>query len=465
MYRVLWLLLLLTFSTSLLSQDSVVLQQIQYEGNKKTKPKVIQRELLFQPGDTLSLLEIEQLFSDTRLQILSTGLFNDVILNLSDYRTAEGTTDITITVEENWYLFPVPIFELADRNFSVWWNEQDKSLARTNYGVRINHFNTTGNRDALKLVAHLGYTRKLELQYGYPYWKWNNKLGIAGNIIYSDTKEIAYKTENNKSLFYKDEDERNMLSRFRVGPELKYRPSVYSFHSLRIEYHHNKIDEIIATDLNPDYFQDGRTDLRFFFIEYDYSYDKRTYPSYPLGGYLIFGNIKKEGLGIFDGFNNLSISFGFEKHFSLKEKFILSSRNKAKANITRGDVAFANNTGIGWGSDIVGGYELYVMDGTDYYISGNSVKWLLYDNNKSTASWLPEQFRKMNISIFLRANFDFAYVNEPLYIETNFLNNRWIYGYGPAVDLILFNNFQYSFEYSINDIGEKGLYFSNRVNF
>ena len=58
----------------------------------------------------------------------------------------------------------------------------------------------------------------------------------------------------------------------------------------------------------------------------------------------------------------------------------------------------------------------------------------------NTAKWLPRQFKKMNLTVFARANFDFAYINEPTYFETNTLNNRFIYGYGPAVDIILFNN-------------------------
>ena len=30
---------------------------------------------------------------------------------------------------ENWYIFPIPKFELADRNFNVWWKEQKIRLA------------------------------------------------------------------------------------------------------------------------------------------------------------------------------------------------------------------------------------------------------------------------------------------------------------------------------------------------
>jgi hypothetical protein len=71
----------------------------------------------------------------------------------------------------------------------------------------------------------------------------------------------------------------------------------------------------------------------------------------------------------------------------------------------------------------------------------------------------------MNMSVFLRFNLDAAYVNERTYVDTNTLNNRIIFGYGPALDLILFNNFLFSFEYSFNDIGDQGLYLISSISF
>jgi len=459
------LLLLLNICGLTAQSDYIIVKDIITTDNYQTTDKVILRELTFEKGDTIYLDQLEDNLSRSKLQILSTGLFNSALLNIKNYDGNSPYCDIEIILEENWYIYPVPIFELADRNFNVWWSEQGKSLSRVNYGVRISHYNFTGNRDPLKFKMHFGFTRKFELSYQYPYWLIDNKLGIGGTIFYSDNKEIGYKTVGNKTLFGKAEDERKLLSRFRVGPELKYRPDVYNYHSLRVEYHHNSIDTFVSQTLNPDYFLDGKTDLRFFYIEYDYNFDKRLLSYYPLGGYLLFANVKKEGLGIFNDFNNFSITAGFEKHHAFNEKLIAGTRNKGKTNLTRNTVAFANNTGIGWDGDIVGGYELYVMDGTDFFISMNTLKHRIADQNLNTIKWLPRQFRKMNFTLFLRANFDFAYIHEPTYTDTNDLNNRWIYGFGPAVDIILFNNFLISFEYSFNDIGERGLYFSNSFAF
>ena len=77
------------------------------------------------------------------------------------------------------------------------------------------------------------------------------------------------------------------------------------------------------------------------------------------------------------------------------------------------------------------------------------------------AKWLPYQFRQMNFKLFARFNFDTAYVNEETYKEGNTLNNRWLLGYGPAIDMILFNTYRLSFEYSFNDLGEQGLFINS----
>ena len=445
--------------------EPIIIDEIILEGNKHTKDRVILQEINLSLGDTIWTNELQSVYREIKLQILSTGLFNDVVVKLQGYTPDQQRAKLKVSLEENWYLFPVPIFELADRNFSVWWSEQGRSLSRVNYGFRVAHYNLTGNKDPIKLKVQFGYTKKYELTYTYPYLSNNSNWGIGGSIFYAENKEIAYITQNNKTLFAKHPDERRMLSRFRIGPEIKYRPDANFFHAFRIEYHRNTIDPFVATDLNPNYFLEGNTSIQFLYMEYDFNYDRRLYRHYPLGGFLLFGNIKKEGFSVFNEFDNLSITAGIEKHWLLKPKLILSTRNKAKTNLIRNTVAYANNTGLGWSQDIVTGYELYVMDGTDYFISMNALKFQLFDNNMNTVKWMPTQFRKMNLSLYLRLNFDFAYVYEPTYIEGNDLNNRIIHGFGPALDIIMFNNYLFSFEYSYNDIGERALYFHNAIAF
>ena len=273
-------------------------------------------------------------------------------------------------------------------------------------------------------------------------------------------------TEENKPLFRQLDDERILLQRFRTSFGLKHRPDIFNFHDFKIEYHHNQIDEFVAKELNPDYFLEGKTEFRYFAIKYDYVHDRRVFNLYPQGGFLLFLNVTKEGLGIHNDFNNLSISAGFEKYFSFGENWIWGGRIKAKTNVIRNQVAFANNTGLGYGNNIVRGYELYVVDGTDYALLKSSIRFKIFEKNKDWGKYMVlRQFKKMNIRWFLRANLDFGYVNEPTYVDTNTLNNRLLIGYGPAMDILLYHTYILSLEYSFNHLGESGLYIQSSFNF
>ncbi len=463
--RVLFILFSLHISSSASAQEAyVVIQELHLYGNNKTKDRVVLRELDMFPADTIYLKELAQRIILNEKRLLSTALFTDVNINVKNWDTEAHTCDLFIEMQENWYIYPSLIFELADRNFNVWWQEQGRSLDRVNYGLRMDHINLTGHRDRLKVKLQFGYTRKYELRYDYPYL--NRKWGFSGSVFFSERKEIGYITQGNKTLFHKEEDERRLLSRFRIGGTVNFRPELFTFNTLRFEYHHNTIDEIVASELNPNYFLNGDTNLRFFRLEYDLQHDRRVFIQYPEAGHLFFFNIKKEGLGIYDDYNNLSVFGGFEKYFNYRRNWIFAFRAKAKTNLIRDQIAFANNTGLGYGSDVISGYELYVLDGTDYFLYQSSIKYRLIDSIKDLGDNMPlNQFRRMSIKVFLRFNLDGGYVNEPAYRLTNDLNNQWIIGYGPAIDIILWNTFIIKAEYGFNELGESGFILQSGLTF
>lgn len=438
-------------------REYVVIQEIHLNGNEKTESRILFRELDYFPGDTLFLDEMVYQLKLTQNRLLSTGLFTDVIVNLSNWKVMERQADINIAVQENWYLYPSIIFGLADRNFNVWWKEMNRSLDRVNYGLRLDHINLTGNRDKFKAKAQFGYTRKFEIKYEYPYL--DNKWGYAASVLYSDNKEIGYQTIGNKTIFEKLEDERKLLYKRKVGGALNYRPTLFDYHTLRLEYNHNSIDKIVADELNHDYFLNGNTELRFFMLEYTYDYDKRVFFQYPIDGHRISLSLKKEGLGVIGNYNNFLLYSGGEIYLPFR-KWIFANRLKFKVSLIRDKVAFANNTGLGYGEDNVNGYELYVLDGTDFGIFQSSLRYNIVDKFFNLGSNMPiDQFKKMSFKVFLRFNVSAAYVHEPTYKETNFLNNQIIVGYGPAIDLVLWNNFILKAEYSFNELGEHGFIF------
>lgn len=460
-------LLFLLFTTLCFSQQNFfVISEISVNGNKKTKDKIVERELDLIVGDTIYTEGLSQLITENEKRVLNTGLFTDVKINIKDWDDEKRQARIEIMLVENWYIYPAPIFELADRNFNVWWNEMNRSLERVNYGLRATHINLTGNRDKLKFILQRGYTDKYELDYNYPYLDKNQTIGIRFNIFYAERTEIGFRTIGNKTEFFRDlENDRILLSRFRLNTRLQYRPSLYQNHNFNIEFHRNKIDEFVA-QLNPDYFLDGKDRIKFFRLNYEYRYDKRVYFLYPEGGYQFGLNLDKSGLGIFKDFNLFAAFVFGEIYHQPTERLIIANSIKAKTNFTRNKVAFANNTGLGYGNNFIGGYELYVLDGTDYVLTKSSLRFKAIDKLVNLGKTMPlEAFRPLSLRIFLTLNFDSGIVNEPTYIASNTLNNRWIFGYGPGLDIILYNNWLFQLEYGFNQLGEKGLYIHNSISF
>ena len=63
-----------------------VVGDITIEGNKRTKPYIIARELPFKTGDSIYLPELVKAFEISRQQLINTSLFNEVIISLKSFR-------------------------------------------------------------------------------------------------------------------------------------------------------------------------------------------------------------------------------------------------------------------------------------------------------------------------------------------------------------------------------------------
>src|ERR1043165_8434117 len=62
-----------------------VVGEIIIEGNKRTKPYIIERELPFKTGDSIYLPELVKAFEISRQQLINTSLFNEVIISLKSF--------------------------------------------------------------------------------------------------------------------------------------------------------------------------------------------------------------------------------------------------------------------------------------------------------------------------------------------------------------------------------------------
>lgn len=446
--------------------DYVVISSIDIDGNNRTKRHVITRELDFIVGDSISLNELAVRNKLNEDRVMNTGMFVTVRINLKDWDNEKGTARILIEVAESWYIYPVPIFELADRNFNIWWVEQDHKLDRVNYGLRLYHLNTSGNADRIKLAAQFGYTRKFEIDYNFPYLNKSNTLGSNINVLYSENKELSYNTIADRLQFHR-QDDRILFKRWRFNLGFNYRKKLLQRHALSFSYNQHEIDPFVIDSLNNEFLLDNRTEQQFFSIRYLYSYDSRDIRPYPeQGTYLTFG-VNKEGLGVFGDHNSLVLHAGAEWYTRFKKpKWSFYTKAKISIDLIDHSKAYYNNRGLGYGGDFIRGYEYYVIDGNEYGYLKSAVRYKLLENTLSFGKLMPiKAFRDIPFRIFFTFNTDLGYVvNISDSHPSNTLKNKSLLGGGIGMDIVFYYDKLIRLEYSGNQLGEKDLFLQIKLS-
>ncbi len=436
--------------------DHVWVDSIAITGNRKTKDALILRELDFSYGDSIRIANLTDRLAANEKLLMNTGLFNLVKINIGQWNTDLQRIALEVEVVESWYIFPIPIFTLADRNFNQWWTEHKRSLSRVNYGLRFVYVNFTGNKDNLKLTLQGGYTRRVLLQYERPYVNRQKTLGITGRYFFDHRREYVYQTRFNRQQFFPNTDQINFKTNKAII-SLHYRPRVQSFHELFMKFEDTRVSDDIL-DLNQDFFN-GKTRLKFFELSYLYTRERRDSRFYALKGNYLEAQIQKEGIGIFDGLNKLNTSLLYAHYFPISRKINLEMRAKVKREWTRNQHPYYGLQALGFGEDFIRGYELYIIDGTDFVLSKNSLRFLLLDHTFDLKRLMPLQtYRIFPVMVWLTANTDLGAANNYLYNQDNPFNNRLLTGFGLGLDIILYQKYVFQVEYSINHLNEKGLF-------
>ena len=170
LYRIFILFIGSIFIPDTLLGQTVTVKTIEIYGLKRTKEHIVHRELTFQTGDSLDQMTLGDIFERNRHNLLNLGIFNEVEFNIREWDTEKDEIDIVIEFTESWYIYAVPVFEIADRNFNVWWTTYNHAFNRLNIGARLDWLNFSGRNDKLKAKWQIGYTPKQEIEYRFPYF-------------------------------------------------------------------------------------------------------------------------------------------------------------------------------------------------------------------------------------------------------------------------------------------------------
>lgn len=443
--------------------DSVIVNNIFIVGNQKTRQSVILRELDFATDyqyDWDTFLEI--LVADQK-KIYNLRLFTEV--EITPLFTSEDQVEILITVKERWYILPQIIFELADRNFSEWWTNQNRDFSRVNYGLRLSHSNVGGRNEKLRFAGQLGFTKALDLQYSIPYIDKKQKQGLSASISYNENKTISVKSVYNKQVFYSSEDESIVRRRFNAALQYTYRRSFYNFHFVTLGYSRTWLSADVLEE-NPSYFQHNSDRLRYGYVNYTFRHDRRDNISYATDGELLQLSVTKYGIIYVDELDEVEVSLVANRYFKINDKFHFNAGLSADWFLSQ-QQPYTLVRGIGYSPNFIRGYELNVVEGQQLYVQKNSLRWKFLDYSLDISNLTNlEQFSTIPIRLYWSANFDHGYVKDRNNLPENArLSNKYLFGYGTGIDLVGFYDAVFRFEYSLNNSGEGNFFFNFKAPF
>lgn len=379
-----------------------------------------------------------------------------ITVKLTPQEIDSNQIDIVVEVKERLYLVTLPVFYLADRNFNEWWYERNHDLRRTIYGVYGKHSNLTGNNDQLRIRAEIGFVPNFEVTYSSPYLDKSLKTTFLAGVFYGINKTMAYRTNQDKFLFI--ESEQRQRERLNFYTVLSRRTGFYQNQSLQISYNKTQISDTVAL-LNPNYFLGGKTQQKYFLINYAYIFDRRDNRQYALKGYRVSFDATKYGLFASDDINQLNISATYSRYVPIGGKFYTNYSLRGKVSFPQRQ-PFLQTAGLGYRNDLVRGYELYVIDGQSYALAKTNLKYQLLDRIFNLNRFLKiRQFNTLPVAAYLNSFVDVGYVknNFPALNNTK-LANKWLVGGGLGLDVVTWYNVVGRLNYSINGLGEKRIF-------
>jgi len=442
------------FFSNLVSAQ-IKISSIQITGNKKTKPYIILRELPFHEGDRIPKDSLAIADTISEQQLFNTALFEQVTVRSEAIDSNQVI--IKVDVRERWYLFPIPYFKWVDRNFNQWWNEQNRSLDRVNYGLNLRQANVTGNNDKLNAAFISGYTQQSNFRYQIPFIDKKLRYGLALGWQNATQKEINIATKLDKQVFYKTQA--IIQKGYRANASILYRPNLFERHSFQLGIGRNEISDS-AFLYQANYLPSHQKTFSYLDASLSYSRIRFDYNVYPTKG-------QSTDLIVYQRFSkssNLS-SIQFRKvivrPFSSSNFVFLESNSIVKFLPNQN---YTDNKLLGYGNLQMNGLDYYVVDGN----AASIVKASFHHSLGSYSvinKFTPKRIPIIKYQFWLKAFTHLGYVYSEKPVNGNRLSNTLLRTAGIGLDIVGIYDFVLKIDYSLNQLGDKGLYLRTGFNF
>lgn len=425
-------------------------------GNRQTKSYIILREMKVKKGDSILTSQIPAALEASRNFIYNTTLFIEVkmipvVIDSADF-------NIMVDVKERWYIFPIPIFQLADRSFNEWIKKYDADLNRVSYGVKFYHLNVSGRKDQFNFTIINGFTRNVSFDYRAPYSNPALSEGVAFGAGFAQTRSIPFETDSKNNIIYFKNDD-FVKNEWNIHASYISRKGLKKKETFSIAFHHIKVDDSIVTQsYNPGFFNSTSASKNFPEFEYKLQFTDVDNIIYPLKGYAAAFIANKRGLKVKGDINRLSLVARYSQYYTYLHSWYSSVRFSGEVKLPFKQPYF-NRHSLGYVDDYLRGDEYYVIDGVASLIAKFDVKKQLLKFSLPTFL-KSDTYNKVPFTVYAKAFSDMGYA----YIQPEFdtrLNNRFLYTGGFGIDIVTLYDFKLSVECSFNQLGQKGLFLHN----
>jgi outer membrane protein assembly factor BamA len=435
-------------------QTKYEIENVIVTGNTKTQKKIILRELTFRVGDKVTINELNAMQTRSQQNLINTSLFVFVTIG---HDLIDEKISVHIDVKERWYIWPQPIFEIQDRNFNTWWKTKD--MFRVNYGMYVTFENMFGLNQMLTLKFRQGYTENYGFSYRIPFLNKKQTIGMSAAYLFSRNNEIAYSTYGNQLKFFRSRDS-YVRSEHEGKIGLTMRNGLYNKHVLELQFRESKVADTI-TALNPFYYSNEKNKIQYFSVLYNFKHDYRDNKIYPLKGYVAYFSFLKDGLGLLkhEDVDNSSLFMGISRYWNFLPRVYWANHLRARYSLARTPFYYFNRA-LGYGTDLVRGYEYYVVDGQSFALFKTNIRYQLVKPAVYHAKWAKrfDKFNKIPYAVYLGVYGDAAWVEDKAHQANNPLTNSLLIGAGVGLDFVTYYDYVLRVEFSVNQMQQKGVY-------
>jgi len=441
-----------------ISDRFITVGYIELSGNKKTHEHSIYRELQVAAGGKYLPDEFSKRINQSRLNLLNTSLFNFVTIDtISGNYQGNSVMNVTITLLERWYIWPVPILQITDRNFNAWLQTRD--FTRINYGLDVKWHNFTGRMDELDAIVQFGKNHHFSLAYQIPGIDRYKRFGLGFVVGYKNNRETGYLTKDDKLLYAFETD--GLSTEKYLALNTTFRNNFFITHQLVAGIRAFSFADTLMA-LNADYSYNGANEPVYFYFYYKLKIDHRNIQYYPLKGWYVDLELNKSGLG-----------FNIEKPVDVawaKTTTRLYSQLAARwysgisliGKVSSGAwQPYFLIQGLGYNRDYVRGYEYNVIDGKHFGLFRSNIKFALSPEQTRDIGFIrAPKFGRIHYALYLTAFADAAYVWQPQWVgqNNNLLPGTFLAGTGLGVDMVTYYDKVIRIEYAVNKSGESSIF-------